>query len=169
MVGDKESKAKEGMKIMGLSESIYFLSYFLQYLICIFIQSFINSILMLGIFKYTPFHFMFLTLFLWGMSVFGLIYFFQSFIDRTRVALILSILLYFIMYFLSMVVNDTSVKKLYKIIMSIFPPVGIQLGIVLIGRFEAGFIKIKFSHIKETYLNYSLGLMYLMLIIDLFF
>ena len=65
MVGDKESKAKEGMKIMGLSESIYFLSYFLQYLICIFIQSFINSIFMLGIFKYTPFHFMFLTLFLW--------------------------------------------------------------------------------------------------------
>ncbi len=169
MVGDKESKAKEGMKIMGLSESIYFLSYFLQYLICIFIQSFINSILMLGIFKYTPFHFMFLTLFLWGMSVFGLIYFFQSFIDRTRVALILSILLYFIMYFLSMVVNDTSVKKLYKIIMSIFPPVGIQLGIVLIGRFEAGFIKIKFSHIKETYLNYSIGWMYLMFIIDFFF
>ena len=169
MVGDKESKAKEGMKIMGLSESIYFLSYFLQYLICIFVQSLINSFLMLGIFKYTPFYFMFLTLFLWGMSVFGLIYFFQSFIDRTRVALILSILLYFIMYFLSMVVNDASVKKIFKIIMSIFPPIGIQLGIVLIGRFEAGFIKIKFSHVKETYLNYSIGWMYIMFIIDFFF
>ena len=33
MVGEKESKAKEGMKIMGLGEDIYFLSYFIQYFI----------------------------------------------------------------------------------------------------------------------------------------
>ena len=30
MVGEKENKSKEGMKIMGLSESTYFLSYFIQ-------------------------------------------------------------------------------------------------------------------------------------------
>ena len=33
MVGEKENKSKEGMKIMGLKESIYFLSYFIQYIV----------------------------------------------------------------------------------------------------------------------------------------
>ena len=38
MVLEKENKSKEGMKIMGLSEGTYFLSYFIQYIIINFID-----------------------------------------------------------------------------------------------------------------------------------
>ena len=168
MVSEKETKAKEGMKIMGMSESIYFLSYFIQYFIVNLIQSIINSIIIQLVFKHVPYFIIFLTFFLWGACVFSLIFFFQSFIDRTRVALILSLLIYFVMFFMSMAVMNAKVKKILKIIISIFPPVGIELGIILFGKFESNFKDLKYKDIPKTYLNYSVLWMLLMFIIDFF-
>ena len=102
MVGEKENKSKEGMKIMGLSESTYFLSYFLQYIVISFIDSVINIFFMSLLFSRVPFILLFVILFLWALDVFGLVFFFQSFIDKTRVALILSLLIYFVMFFIWM-------------------------------------------------------------------
>ena len=44
MVGEKENKSKKGMKIMGLGEGSYFLSYFIQYLFISLVDTLINSI-----------------------------------------------------------------------------------------------------------------------------
>ena len=166
MVGEKENKSKEGMKIMGLGEGTYFLSYFIQYFIIAFIDSIINTIFMSLLFKKIPFIFLFLLLFLWTMDVFGLIFFFQSFIDKTRVALILSLLIYFVMFFLSMACMDESAKKAVKIVLSIFPPVCIMLGIILLGKFESNFKQFHYGDYTKTYTNYSLGVMNLMQLID---
>jgi ABC-type multidrug transport system permease subunit len=112
MVCEKENKSKEGMKIMGLGEGTYFLSYFIQYIIISLIDSIVNTIFLSLLFTKIPFYFLFLALFLWTLDVFALIFFFQSFIDKTRVALILSLLIYFVMFFLSMACMDESAKKL---------------------------------------------------------
>jgi hypothetical protein len=72
MVIDKESKARESMKIMGLKDSSYWLSWFVTHLItvtlissiCILILSFnviVNSNLLL----------VFLFFWIYGMSLFG--------------------------------------------------------------------------------------------------
>ena len=106
MIGEKENKSKKGMKIMGLGEGSYFLSYFIQYLFISLVDTLINSIFLSLLFSRIPFIFLFLTIFLWTLDVFGLIFFFQSFIDKTRVALILSLLIYFVMFFLSMACMD---------------------------------------------------------------
>ena len=95
MVGEKESKSKEGMKIMGLGEGIYFLSYFIQFVIISLVNSVINAIILNLIFTKIPYFILFVVLFLWTLDVFALIFFFQSIIDKTRVALILSLLIYF--------------------------------------------------------------------------
>ena len=77
MVAEKESRAKEGMKIMGLSEGTYFMSYFLQYLVISIVVSLINTIILHLIFTKIPFYFLYLVLFLWAMNVFALAFFFQ--------------------------------------------------------------------------------------------
>jgi len=77
MVYEKETRVKEGMKIMGLTEGIYFLSYFLQYLVINIFVSLINSIIVMFIYKKIPFFFIYLLFFLWGMNVFALAFFFQ--------------------------------------------------------------------------------------------
>ena len=168
MVGEKENKSKEGMKIMGLSEGTYFLSYFIQYVIITFIDSVINTFFMSLLFPHIPSIFLFIILFLWALDIFGLIFFFQSFIDKTRVALILSLLIYFVMFFLSMACMDENSKKVLKIVLSIFPPVALELGIVLIGKFQSHFKDFHYSDYAETYTNYSIFIMNLMQIIDFF-
>ena len=168
MVGEKENKSKEGMKIMGLSEGTYFLSYFIQYFIISFIVSIINTIILTFIFTKIPFYFLFMVLFFWTMDLFAMIYLFQSFIDKTRVALILSLLIYFASYFLSMACMDEGASKILKIIMSILPPVCIELGIVLLGKFESHFKQFHPADYTKIYTNYSIFIMNLMQLIDFF-
>ena len=169
MVGEKENKSKEGMKIMGLGEGTYFLSYFIQYFFISLIDSIVNTIFLSLLFTKIPFYYLFIVLFLWTLDVFALIFFFQSFIDKTRVALILSLLIYFVMFFISMACMGETSKKVVKIILSIFPAVCLELGIVLFGKFESHFRKFHPGDYTKTYTNYSLFIMNLMQIIDFFF
>ena len=168
MVEEKENKSKEGMKIMGLSEGTYFLSYFIQYFIITFIDSIINTLILSLIFTKIPFYFLFIILFLWTLDLFAMIFFFQSFIDKTRVALILSLLIYFASYFLSMACMDEGASQILKIIMSILPPVCVELGIVLLGKFESHFKQFHPGYYTKIFTNYSIFYMNLMQFIDFF-
>ena len=168
MVGEKENKSKEGMKIMGLGEDTYFLSYFIQYVIITLIDSIINTIILAFIFTKVPFYFLFVILVLWTMDLFAMIYFFQSFLDSTRVALIISLLIYFATYFLSMACMDEGAAQGLKIGMSILPPVCIELGIVLLGKFESHFKQFHPTDYTKIYTNYSIFYMNLMQFIDFF-
>ena len=168
MVGEKENKSKEGMKIMGLGEGTYFLSYFIQYVIITFIDSIINTMILTLIFTKIPFYYLFIILFLWTLDLFSMIFFFQSFIDKTRVALILSLLIYFATYFLSMACMDEGAAKALKIVMSILPPVCIELGIVLLGKFESHFRQFHPNDYTKIYTNYSIFIMNLMQLVDFF-
>ena len=113
-------------------ESIYFLSYFIQYFITNIFYTLANSIIMKMVFRHIGYQFLFLTFFLWGLNVFALAFFYQSFIDRTRVALILSLLIYFIMFFLATAVMDDSAAKGLKIILSISPSIALELGFLFL-------------------------------------
>ena len=168
IVSEKESGAKEGMKIMGLSEGIYFLSYFLQYLIISLFVSIINSIIIGRVYTKIPYYFIFLIFFLWALNIFALAFFFQSFIDSTRFALILSLLLYFIMYFISLACIRVTAPKSIKIGLSFFPPCALEVGIVLISEFQSHFRKFHPSYFSKTYTNYSLLLLFIQFIIDFF-
>ena len=127
MVAEKESRAKEGMKIIGLGEDTYFLSYFLQYLVIHLVVSLINTIIVQFIFTKTPFYFLYIIFFLWSMNVFALAFFYQSFIDSTKLVLILSLLIYFVMFFLSIACIRETAAKSIKIGLSFFPAVAIEV------------------------------------------
>ena len=168
MVSEKESRAKEGMKIMGLEEGIYILSYFLQYLVINVFVSIMNTIIVMFIFTKIPFYFIYLLFFLWGMNVFALAIFFQSFIDSTKIALILSLLIYFVMYFVSLAsIKETSSQGL-KIGLSFFPPAVLEITIIMFGEFESHFRKYKPKYFSNIYTNYSLLRMMIMFIVDFF-
>ena len=166
MVGEKESKSKEGMKIMGLGEGIYFLSYFIQFVIISLVNSVINALILNLIFTKIPYFILFVVLFLWTLDVFALIFFFQSIIDKTRVALILSLLIYFVMFFLSMACMDESAALALKIVLSIFPPVDIMIGTILFGKFQSNFRTFHGYDYIKIYTNYSIFIMNLMQFID---
>ena len=67
--------------------------------------------------------------------MFSLWLFFQSFIDSIKIALILSLLIYFVIYFASIAsINETSPQVL-KIGLSFLPPPNLEITIVLLREF----------------------------------
>ena len=168
IVGEKETKIKEGMKIMGLREGEYFLSYFIQYVTISLFVSFINSLLFKYVMNHIPLHFLYCLIFLWSLDVFALIYFFQSFIDKTRIAIVLSLVMYFIMYCISLACMFEKTSMKLKILLSIFPPVSLNTGILLLSKFEYHFRNFYNRDFLINHYNFSIGIMFLMFIIDFF-
>lgn len=168
MVREKETKVKEGMKIMGLTESSYFFSWLLYYTCLTTFHALLNSAILMGVFKYVPFGYVFLFFWLYGMCIFAMAYFFQSIIDKTRIAMIISILIYFIMYFVSVAVLSEDVKNAPKMVISLLPPTCLQLGLVTLTRFEINFLKFDSSKIDLQFQNFSAANFYTMLVINIF-
>lgn len=166
MVGDKETKVKEGMKIMGMKDLAYFLSYFIQYLIINLIIAIVGSIILSGTLEYTAFGIRFLMLFLFGLTVFGLIYIFQSFIDKSAIAMIISIMIYYILFFVASAIDQDSVGHGVKMAGSLLSPTCLQLGISTISYFEKNNLDLTFDLSDKDYKEYSVSDMLVMLFID---
>ena len=168
MVDEKEKKTKEGMKIMGLGEGEYFLSYFIQYVVISIVVTFFMALLLKVTLTRIPLYYLYVILFLWALDVFALIFFFQSFIDKTRIALVLSLVIYFIMYCASLACMFEKSSRALKIVLSLLPPVNLNLGILLMSKFEYHFRNFYDRDFLVYHTNYSLGLTYLIFVCDFF-
>ena len=166
MVGENEAKIKEGMKIMGLDDSIYFLSYFIQYFCISVIVTLINTILFHLVFSKIPFVFLYFMLLFFSLDIFALIYFFQSFIDKTRIAIVLSLIIYFMMYCFSLPCLFESSSYNSKVLFSFFPLVNLNIGNALLSKFQYHFKRFYFKDFSVDHFNYSLSTTYLMFLVD---
>ena len=166
MVRDKELRLKEGMRIMGMNDLAYFFSYFTTYLIIILILAILGGAILFRSLPHVGFHLRFGMLFLFGTSVFGLIYIFQVCINRSAMAIILSIMIYFIMFFVSSAVTDEKISNGSKMAASLFPPTCLQLGFLTISIFETSRIYVTSDNINYKYLNFSINDMFIMLFVD---
>ena len=166
LVKEKESRAKEGMKIMGLKESTYFFSYFIIFLFINLIYSICNGFLMnLGM-KYIEAIYLIIFFFLYGLVVYSLIFFFQSFLEKTRLAIIVSLLIYCLMYFFSFCINSNMPSRLTKFILCIiFPPITMQLGLNTFAQFEINFNQFN-GRIFMEYKKYSIFDMYIIFLVN---
>jgi ATP-binding cassette subfamily A (ABC1) protein 3 len=96
IVSEKETKARESMKMMGLSNSSYWFSWFVYYFIIVLIISIACTIILsFNVFKYSNRGIIFLYFFIYGRSLFGLCILIQAFFSRARVAAITGTLIYF--------------------------------------------------------------------------
>ena len=96
IVSEKETKARESMKMMGLSDFSYWLSWFVYYFLIVLIISIASTIILsANVFKYSNKGIIFLYFFIYGLSLFGLCILIQAFFSRARVAAITGTLIYF--------------------------------------------------------------------------
>ena len=168
MVVEKESRSKEVMKIMGMGEGTYFLSYFVEYFIVNIIYCFAVGYVSQLTFRFIPYLVLVLYLWLFGLNIFALAFFCQSFMDTTRLALIVSCLIYCLMLFVSAAVYDYTIKKTYKVIAALLPPVNLLLGAFTMGEFSRVFYNFKKKDIPENYVNYSMSTCCIMFTADFF-
>ena len=167
MVQEKESRAKEGMKIMGLSAFTYFSSFFLFWFIQNTVYSLINALILTQVLKYISFSFIFLFLWLYGMTIFSFAYLLQAVMNRTRVAIIMTVLLYFTMYFISAAVLQQDIRQSAKLLLSIMPPTCLGFGLFTLSKFDSNQVNFGVNQLNIYYNNYSVTNMYTMLAVDI--
>jgi hypothetical protein len=76
MVSEKETRARESMQMMGLTEIAYWFSWFVYYVVTItFISTISTLILQFTLLKFSNPWLVFITFELYGLSLFGFILF----------------------------------------------------------------------------------------------
>ena len=137
IVSEKESKARESMKMMGLTDFSYWLSWWVYYLIIVtIISALCILVLSFNVIKYSNRGLIFLFFWIYGLSLFGLAVFLQSFFSSSRVAAITGTLVYFGTSFINVVVQDATVKSGPKNIASLLTTIAISRGCNNIAQFE---------------------------------
>ncbi len=95
LVKEKESKTRETMKIMGLNETPYWLSWFAYYTIVNTVISIIAwCLLIINVVTTSGRSQLFFYIWMYGESLFGEIVFLQSFFSRSKFAGLVSALFY---------------------------------------------------------------------------
>lgn len=89
IVGEKEKHIKEGLKIMGLRDSVFWLSWFIIYGLFVAFLSIVSVVLLftLGVLHYTNYFPVFLLILLYSLSVILIGFMITPFFDNSRVSL----------------------------------------------------------------------------------
>lgn len=106
---EKESKAREGMKMMGLKNGSYYLSWIIFNIIVVFITSLIvTAIENILIFKMCNFSVLLCFNFLYGLSFFGSTWLCVAFFPNKRDAALAVVLINYLTFFVSAVIREPS-------------------------------------------------------------
>ena len=124
IVLEKESRAKESMRIMGMTDLPYWLSWFVYYT-CVntAMSTLAWASLLFNVINFSNPLYIWLFFWLYGQAVFGQVVFLQSLFSTSKYAGIVSTVVYFgLGVFLNFVLNASpDASRLLKILASIFP------------------------------------------------
>ena len=145
----RETKKKEYLKCMGLKERIFFLSSFIRSFVINIIHSIFTALIIKFILTKSQYAYLFIILFLYGLNIFSMTYFLQSFQKKSRKGVIMSLLCYCIMSFLYLPIHSEAINKnIIQLFCVLFPPVNLMLGFDVLISFEKE-LQI-FDNIKAT-------------------
>ena len=169
IVKEKESRIREGMKIMGLGDGEYFLSYFIQYVVISIPVTALNAYIFQQVLTTIPYYYLYCMIFLFSLDVFALVYFCQSFIDKTKISIVLTFIIYAIMYCMILTcIFEQSGGFHFKLFMSLIPAVNLNLSIALLFKFDYHFKKFYDRDFTIKHYNYSLSWAFIMYVVDFF-
>lgn len=155
MVSEKETRVRESMQMMGLSEWAFWTSWFLYYLILnIFISTSCTFVLYKWLLHHTPFMTLWLYFFVYGLSLFGFTVFCQSFFQKARNASIFTAIFYITTFLVSILVQGPEVPSVKKYYASMVPTVVVSLLTSPLAGYESVGIPLKGARLNEVFRNY---------------
>ena len=153
-VNEKETKIREAMKIMGLTDSPYWLSWFTYYITINTIQSVIMLLFLLPVFENSNKLLVFLYLWFYGMTMFAFGLLIGAIFSTGKTAAIVSSMLFFLSSFLMTAVQDQTVSETIKVWASFLPAISVQLAGVNLLEFEESGVGLQFDNMSEVFKNY---------------
>ena len=171
IASEKESKAREGMKMMGLTDGTYYISWFIFYSGISFVTSLIVATMCkVGVFKNVDFILFFLFCFLYGVTLYGISFTVVSFLPNKRSSSIAATLLHVISYYLVFIIADPGTPGAAQYGLSILPNVAMAQIVKQVFFYNLNTREgLTFSTLGVSYQNYSFLGGILMLLIDIVF
>lgn len=156
IVSERESRAREIMKVMGMKESSYWISWFIYYISITTVIAFASW----GITKYNVLPnsnglLIFGYFWLYGLSVFGYTIMMSAFFSSPRIASLVSNMVYFFTHFCDYAVSSPYASSTQKFLASLLPSIAMKRSLYNILRFEKASVGLQFSNMNEEYYNYK--------------
>lgn len=127
LVKEKESKARESMRMMGMTDFPYWLSWFTYYTIINTVLSLVAwGVLCINVIGQSNVFYVFTWIWLYGESIFGQIIFMQALFQRAKFSGLIAAVVYFTLVLANIPVQSTSAQKLPRFILSLIPQVASQ-------------------------------------------
>jgi ATP-binding cassette subfamily A (ABC1) protein 3 len=119
---EKESKSREGMKMMGLNDATYFLAWFILFAaISVWTALLTSTISCIGIFKKLDWFLFFVFNLLYSLTLYGWAFCIVAFVPTKKSSGIAATLINIITYFLSFAIQDPNTPSSLQYGLSIFP------------------------------------------------
>lgn len=156
LVKEKESGAKESMRMMGMTDASYWLSWFVYFsLINTVITLLIWGTLMINVINYSNPLYPLMFFWLYGEAIFGQIVFLQSFFSVSKYAGIVATVVYFGSAMLNYFIGLNSVSFAGKIFASLVPQAALQQGAITFVQYECTGAGMNSQTASQLYNNYS--------------
>ena len=167
LVIEKEDRIKEGMKMMGLSDFAYNLSWF----ITIFTQLLLVSILITlvtstSVFVYSDKFLVFIYFMAFSLAIMNFCFLLATFFSRAKVASLIGPIVFFATFFPYYAVSDPSYSPSVKTATCLLAPACFALGANVFADYEGGLVGVQLSNSSTETSNFSYALCVSMLIVD---
>jgi ATP-binding cassette, subfamily A (ABC1), member 3 len=122
MASEKESKAREGMKMMGLTDGTYYAALFIFYsIICLLTSAIVTSITATLIFSKVSKTVFFTFSMLYSLSFFGIALIITACLPQKRTSSVAATLFHIVSYYISFTIWNSEAQFALQATLSIFP------------------------------------------------
>ncbi|TMW64123.1 hypothetical protein Poli38472_014240 [Pythium oligandrum] len=164
---EKESRQRELMKILGVSEASIITSWYITYGLILLVGTLIQVLAGLtGLFANSSPIVMFIFFYLFGLSMLAFAFCVSAIFSKARAGSLVGLIVFFIMYFVSSSFSAET-SSLSKSLGCLLPPVALSLGVQSVANLEATGQGVTFSNISTVSKNFRLSSALLVLIVDI--
>lgn len=154
VVADKETKIRETMKCLGMSDLCYWLSWLSYYAVMNTLLCTVMILILIPAFEFTHLFLVFLHLWIYGMTIFSLGVFVSAFFINSGKAAKSGTLIFYASSFLFLWVAKDNASEGVKIASSFIPVLGVQIASYNLFDYENSQIGLKFDNASDLYNNY---------------
>jgi ATP-binding cassette subfamily A (ABC1) protein 12 len=154
VVSDKETKIRETMKCLGMSDLCYWLSWLSYYTVINTLLCTAMTLILKPAFEFTQLSLVFLHLWIYGMTLFSLGVFISAFFINSGKAAKNGTFIFYASSFLFLWVAKDNVSESIKIASAFIPVLGVQLAGNNLFDYERSQIGLNFDNASDLHNNY---------------
>jgi hypothetical protein len=169
LVLEKECRIKEGMKMMGLTDTVYNLSWLITTVLQMTLVSvLITLVSSTSVFKYSNKFYVFIYFEAFSLAVINMCFLLATFFSRSKTASLLGPMIFFASFFPYYSVNDPQYAEGSKAATCLLAPACFALGANVFADYEGGLVGVQSDNVNQQTSNFTYNLCVGMMFLDAF-